>query len=80
VRWWQLLSKVQIDILRHMVESELFDPMNSRTIRNISKGINLNYFRVRTNIQHLFLLGYIKKGYKEKSSETYYLDKEKEWE
>jgi len=63
-----------------MVESELFDPMNSRTIRNISKGINLNYFRVRTNIQHLFLLGYIKKGYKEKSSETYYLDKEKEWE
>jgi predicted transcriptional regulator len=68
-----LLSKVEIDILKHMVESELFDPMNSRSIRNISRGIGLNYYRTRTNILHLLLLNYIQKGFKERSSNTFYI-------
>lgn len=71
-----MLSKVEIDILTHMVESELFDQMNSRTIRRISKEIGLNYFRIRTNIQHLLLLGYIAKGFKERNSGTFYIKKE----
>lgn len=68
-----MLSKVEIDILRHLWESGLIDEMNSRTIKRISQKIGINYFRVRTNIRHLLLLGMVKSGFKEKSSGTFFI-------
>ena len=71
-----LLSKVEIDILKYLWVEKLIDQMNSRTIRNIAKGINLNYYRVRSNLNHLLLLKMVKQGFKEKSSNTFYITKE----
>ncbi len=68
-----MLSKVEIDILTHLNENGLIDPMNSRTIKNISKDVGINYFRTRNQISHLCLLQLIALGYKEKNSNTYYL-------
>lgn len=71
-----MLSKVEIDILKHLWDENLIDPMNSRTIRNISKGIDLNYYRIRTNVNHLCDLGLIKKGFKERSSFTFFISED----
>lgn len=71
-----MLSKVEIDILKHLWDQKLIDQMNSRTIRNIAKGINLNYYRVRTNLNHLLLLKMVRQGFKEKSSNTFFITKE----
>jgi len=71
----RMLSKLEVDILIHLSENELLDPMNSRTIKNISKAVDINYFRTRTNVNHLFKLGYISMGFRERASNTYYLSK-----
>jgi NADH/NAD ratio-sensing transcriptional regulator Rex len=68
-----LLSKVEIDILKHLSNEGLVDQMNSRTIKHISEKIGINYYRIRTNLNHLNLLGMVKKGFKEKSSNTFYI-------
>lgn len=70
-----MLNKVEIDILQHLLDEGLIDQMNSRTIRRISDKIELNYFRIRTNINHLLLLGLINMGYKERQSKTFYINK-----
>lgn len=70
-----MVSKIEIDILQHLWNEGLTDQMNSRTLRRISEKIGINYFRVRTNMQHLKLLGMVENGYKEKSSMTYFINK-----
>lgn len=69
-----MLSKIEIDILQHLWSEELVDQMNSRTIRRISEKIGINYFRVRTNLQHLLMLGYVNQGFRERSSNTFYIN------
>ena len=71
-----MLSKIEIDILRHLRNEGLVDSMNSRTIRNISKKIEINYFRVRTNLNHLLLLGMVANGFKERQSNTFHITKQ----
>lgn len=71
-----MLSKVEIDILKHLYQEKLIDPMNSRTIKRISQQIGLNYFRVRSNVNKLMLLKLIKMGYRERSSNTFYISQE----
>jgi len=68
-----MLNKVEIDILKLLFRDGLVDSMNSRTIRNISKDTGLNNLRVRNNINHLCTLGFVKTGYKERQSKTYYI-------
>ena len=68
-----MLSKVEIDILMHLKNEGLLDTMNSRTIKNVSQSIDLNYFRTRNNLYHLQLLGMVGLGFKEIRSNTYYL-------
>ena len=68
-----MLSKVEIDILIHLKNEGLVDAMNSRTIKNVSKSIDLNYFRTRNNLYHLQLLGMIELGFKEIRSNTYFI-------
>jgi len=71
-----MLSKVEIDILQHLKTEGLIDQMNSRTIQNISKGVGLNYFRVRNNVTHLYMLGLINMGFKERQSNSFYITAE----
>jgi len=68
-----MLSKVEIDILNHLYTSGLIDPMNSRTISNISKHIGLNHSRIRNNINHLHSLQMVNLGYKERQSNAYFI-------
>jgi len=70
-----MLNKVEIDILRHLLENGLNNPMDSRTIKLISKGVGLNNLRVRNNITHLLMHEYVSKGYRERQSGTYYITK-----
>jgi len=70
-----LLSKVEIDILKHLSDEGLVDQMNSRTTKRISEIIGINYYRVRSNLIHLKLLGLVDQGFKEKSSNTFYITK-----
>jgi predicted transcriptional regulator len=68
-----MLNKVEVDILKLLFKEGLIDPMNSRTVTNISKGIGLNNLRVRNNLSHLCQLGFVKNGYKERQSKTYFI-------
>ena len=68
-----MLNKVEIDILKLLLKDGLVDPMNSRTVANISKDIGLNNLRVRNNLNHMCNLGFVKNGYKERQSKTYYI-------
>jgi len=70
-----MLSKIQIDILHHLLDSGLTDQMNSRSIRRISDKIGINYFRVRTNINYLLLLGLVANGWKERQSNCFHITK-----
>lgn len=70
-----MLNKVEIEILHHMVENNLIDQINSRTIRNIAKGIDINYNRTRNYVNHLKLLGMLESGFKELNSGTFYITK-----
>jgi len=70
-----MLSKLEVDILIQMKEDGILDSMNSRTIQNVAKRIGINYFRIRTNMNNLHKLGYILMGFRERSSNTYYLSK-----
>jgi len=54
-----MLSKVEIDILVHLKSEGLIDEMNSRTIKNVSKSIDLNYFRTRNNLTTLVMRGMV---------------------
>jgi len=69
----KMLSKLEVDILIQMKEDGILDSMNSRTIQNVAKRIGINYFRIRTNMNNLYKLGYILRGFRERSSNTYYL-------
>ena len=71
-----MLNKVQIDILKQLYEDGLIDPINSRTINNISKRIGLNGLRVRNNLNSLYNFGMVKLGYKERQSKTYFISQE----
>ena len=66
-----MLNKVEVEILQHMLQNKLTDQINSRTIRNISKGIEINYFRTRNYVNHLKLLGLLDSGFKELNSGTF---------
>ena len=68
-----MLSRVEIDILQYLKAEGLVDQMNSRTIQNISKGVGLNYFRVRNNVSHLYQLKLIGMGFKQKQSNAFYI-------
>lgn len=68
-----MLSKVEIDILKHLWDEGLVDRMNSRTIKRISEKIGINYYRIRSNLIHLKLLGLIDRGFKERNSNTFYI-------
>jgi len=68
-----MLNKVEVEILQHMLQNKLTDQINSRTIRNISKGIEINYFRTRNYVNHLKLLGLLDSGFKELNSGTFYI-------
>lgn len=68
-----MLNKVEIEILHHMKEAGLIDQFNSRTIRNISKGIEINYFRTRNYVNHLKLLGLLDSGFRELNSGTFFI-------
>ena len=68
-----MLNKVEVEILHHMLQNKLTDQINSRTIRNISKGIEINYFRTRNYVNHLKLLGLLNSGFKELNSGTFYI-------
>jgi len=68
-----MLNKVEIDILKLLLKDGLIDPINSRTISNISKDVGLNNLRVRNNLMHLCNIGMVKNGYKERQSKTYYI-------
>lgn len=68
-----MLNKVAIDILRLLLKDGLVDPMNSRTVANISKKMGLNNLRVRNNLNRMCQLGLVKNGYKERQSKTYYI-------
>jgi len=70
-----MLNKVEVEILQHMLENKLINEINSRTIRNISKGIEINYFRTRNYVNHLKLLGLLDSGFKELNSGTFYITK-----
>jgi len=70
-----MLNKVEVEILQHMLQNKLTDQINSRTIRNISKGIEINYFRTRNYVNHLKLLGLLDSGFKELNSGTFYITK-----
>lgn len=68
-----MLNKVEIDILKHLLQAGLNNPMDSRTISNIAKNIGLNNLRVRNRIANLCNLGMVKTGYKERQSKTYFI-------
>lgn len=70
-----MLSKVEIDILRHLHSDGLTNQMDSRTIKNISKGIDLNYRRTRDNVMRLLMKGYVELGYTERQSRTYFINR-----
>lgn len=70
-----MLNKVEVEILKHLHESGLVDQINSRTIRNISKEIGINYFRTRNYVNHLKLLGLLESGFKELNSGTFFISK-----
>jgi len=42
-----MLSKVEIDILKSLLEDGVTDQMKSKTIKNISAKVGLSYARVR---------------------------------
>jgi len=69
----KMLSKLEVDILIQMKNDGILDCMNSRSIKNISKKIDVNYYRVRLHIGNLYKLGYISMGFRERSSNTYFL-------
>lgn len=71
-----MLSKVEIDILKHLNDSGLNNQMDSRTISNVSKGIDLNYRRTRDNVIKLLAKGYVKYGFKERQSNTIFITTE----
>ena len=68
-----MLSKLEIDILHHLFSENLTDPMNSRTVRNISLAIDINHLRVRHNLNHLLMLGMVKLGWKERNANSFYI-------
>jgi len=70
-----MLSKVEINILKSLLEDGITNQMKSKTIKNISEKTGLSYARVRDNIKHLLSLNCVELGFKEKSSYTYYLTK-----
>lgn len=71
-----MLSKVEIDILKNLYEDGLTNEMDSRSIKNIAKEIELNYRRTRDNVMKLLLKGYVKQGWKERQSNTFHITKE----
>ena len=71
-----MLSKVEINILKSLLEDGITNQMKSKTIKNISEKTGLSYARVRDNIKHLLSLNCVELGFKEKSSYTYFLTKE----
>lgn len=71
-----MLSKEEVEILKYLDLHNLNSPMNSKTIKVLSQTIdleNLNYYRLRAMINHLVSLEYVKKGYREKRSNTFFI-------
>lgn len=68
-----MLNKVEVEILKYLYYNQLNNPMNSQTIKSLSKTTKLNYFRLRNIINHLCLLGLCSQGYKEGNANTYYI-------
>lgn len=68
-----MLSKVEVDVLQYLFNNQFNSKMNSQTIRNMSSSINLNYFRLRNIIGHLYQLQLISLGYKDKNANSYYI-------
>jgi len=71
----QMLNKVEIEILMLLHKEGLNNPMDSRTIRNISRNINITYFRVRNFIMNLESLQLVELGFKEQNSRCYFISK-----
>jgi len=70
-----MLSKVEILILKYLFDNQIDNQIKSQTIRTIAETTNLNPFRVRNNLNHLFSLQSVSLGFKEKNSNTFYISK-----
>lgn len=68
-----MLSKVEIQILKHLNDNQIDNQMKSQTIKKLSQIMNLNYFRVRNIVTNLTRLELLYIGFKEGNANTYYI-------